>query len=271
MSLPKDFNEIENLTDIVRLEHNKKVKLWFKKQDDDDVSTPKARLKHSCLIKDDDSIPTAIMRLWLFEFTVGHTQSLQPVLMLAPDRDKVVSMRYKPQIQLFFEENSSASTYDPEYKPVTGEISFRLMDETSETITRAKAEKLALTIKNIFGKPLFIWEKGWFYSTYYDLEKGYRLKVLAKSKIEGQRVIKEILQIQSHTFDKNFYKFNDHEKSFPSVPPTKKIYGKNRKLDRIRPRADVKFKNAKLLLDGLKNPINLVDASGFLRNPIERI
>lgn len=270
MPLPEDFNEVENLTDIVRLEHNKKVRAWFKNQDDRDVSTPKARLKHSCLIKDDDSIPVVSMRLWLFEVTVGQLQAAQPNVILAPDTQRVNATKYIPQVQLFFKESQTASTYDPDFRPVAGEISFRLMDETNESISRAKAEQLATKIKSLFTNPLFTWQKGWYYSSYTDVKKGYRLKILSKDETESKRIINKVLDIQNHTFDVNKYAFISHDRTFTNTPPTERIYGQQRKLARERPRVDIKFQHAKLMIFGLANPINLVDASGYLRSVIQR-
>lgn len=271
MPLPADFNEVENLQDIVRREHNKAVKAWFKNQSDNDVSTPKARLKHSCLIKDDDSIPVTQLRLWLFEVTVGRMQAIQAPVISTIELDEFTEIKYRPQVQLFFQESQTASTYDPDYYPVEGQISFRLMDETSATMTRAKAETLARNIKKEFATPLFSWDKGWFYCSYRDSERGYLLKFLVKSKAEGERVVKQVLKIQSHTFNDNFFQFVDHDRTYPAVPGTATIYGRTRKKSMARPRAEVRFKHAKLLIHGLNNAINLVDVGGRLRSVIERV
>ena len=271
MPLPADFNEVENLTDIIRREHNKTVKAYFKNQADDDVSTPKARLKHSCLIKDDDPIPVMSMRLWLFEVTVGNLQAIQAPVFSAISLDETSEIKFKPQVQLFFKESQTASSYDPDYYPVEGEISFRLMDESSASMTRTKAETLARNIKQEFATPLFTWDKGWYYCSYRDKEKGYLLKLLVKSKTEGQRVVKQVLKIQNHTFDDNFFQFTEHDRTYPAVPSTTTIYGRTRKKRRERPRAEVRFKHAKLIIHGLSNAINLVDAGGRLRSEIERV
>lgn len=269
--LPADFNEIENLQDIVRREHNKSVRQWFKNQADDDVSTPKARLKHSCLIKDGDSLLVALQRQWLFEITVGRTQALQAPVYSTVELEETSNVKYKPQIQLFFQESQTASTYDPDYYPVKGEISFRLMEESSSSMSRTKAEVLARKIKQEFATPLFIWEKGWYFCSYRDSERGYKLKVLVKSKAEGERVIRNVLKIQSHTFDNSYFQFVEHERTYSPTPSTDLIYGRSRKLKRVRPRADVRFRHAKLLIYGLNNAINLVDAGGRLRSVIERV
>lgn len=271
MSFPSNFDEWENLQDLVRKDHNKAVRNYFKNQPDNNISTPKARLKHTCLIKDKDTAIMTLMRMWLFEITVGRAQSIQAPVYSTIELDELAGVKFKPQVQLFFQESQTASTYDPEYYPIKGEISFRLMDETSASMTRKKAESLALNIKKKFANPLFVWEKGWYYCSYRDLERGYQLKLLVKNKAEGEKVVKRVLEIQGHTFDADFFQFSEHERTYSPVPSTSEIYGKTRKNKRVRPRADVKFRHAKLLIYGLNNAINLVDAGGRLRSVIIRV
>ncbi|MFM6722922.1 MAG: hypothetical protein ACKPJF_00415 [Dolichospermum sp.] len=75
MPLPQGFNEWEHLQDQIRFHHNKLVDSYFKNQGNEDISTPKASLKHACKIKDSDSAAMTQIRLWLFEVTAGHSQS----------------------------------------------------------------------------------------------------------------------------------------------------------------------------------------------------
>lgn len=271
MALPQGFSEWENLQDLVRKEYNKIVRAYFKNQADDDISTPKARLKHTCLIKDEDTAAMTMMRMWLFEITVGHAQALQAPIYAIPKLERDSEITYKPQIQLFFKESETSSTYDPEYAPVTGEINFRLADETSATMTRAKAEALAKKIKQEFATPLFVWEKGWYYSTYINTSEGYHLQILAKSKTEAERIIRQVLKIQGHTFSQDYFQFRDHERTYPAVPGTHRVYGKTIKKPRTRPKANVRFRHAKLVLWGRQNAVNLVDAGGRLPSVIERV
>ncbi|WP_017314925.1 hypothetical protein [Mastigocladopsis repens] len=185
MPLPEGFSEWENLQDLVRIEHNKAVRAYFKNQADDDISTPKARLKHSCLIKDDDTVAMTQLRMWLFEVTVGHTQSLQTPTYGIPVQELQRETQFKPQVRLYFQEKLDPTLTDSKYNRVRAEITFRLMNETSETIGRPKAESLAREIKNLFANPVFTWDKGWYKATYLDLEHGYDLRLLVKSKTEG--------------------------------------------------------------------------------------
>lgn len=112
------------------------------------------------------------------------------------------------------------------------------MDETSETISRTKAEQLAKAIKQEIATPVLLWEKGWFKSTYLDTERGDDLRLLVKSKIEGERIVKKLGKIPNHTFNSDYFQFVDHNRSYPINPGTHRVYGRTVKKFRTRPRAD---------------------------------
>lgn len=272
MPLPQGFSEWENLQDLVRLEHNKAVRAYFKNQADDDISTPKARLKHSCLIKDDDTVAMTQMRMWLFEITVGRAASLQTPVYGIPVQELQSNKTFKPQVKLHFVESFDEENQVNGISPLEGEITFRLMDKTSETITRNDAEQLARRIKQIFATPLFLWEKGWFKATYTDDQRGYKMQLLVKSKAEGERVIRNVLEVQSHSFDRDCFQFIEHDRTYAINPGTHRVYGRTVKKFIKRRRANVKFRYAQLLIWGQPNPVNLVATSiSRLRSVIERV
>lgn len=272
MPLPQGFNEFNYLKDLVKKEHNKAVRAWFNNQKDDDLSTPKSGLKHACLIKDNDSGLIIQMRLWLFEFTVGHAQAIQTPVYGVPVQELQSNVKFKPQIKLFFKEDYDKESHDVQkLSRLEGEITFRLVNESSSTISRTEAERFAREIKNAFAKPVFTWEKGWFKCTYLDIEKGYDLRLLVKSKTEGERVVKQVLGIQNHAFERENFQFVDHDKSYPINPGTHRVYGKMLKKPTQRRRADVKFRYAQLLIWGQPNPVNLVSVGGRFKQVIERV
>lgn len=272
MALPEGFDEWEHLQDMVRRDHNKAVKAYFKNQPDDDISKPKAALKQACVIKDGDTATMTMMRLWLFEITVGHAQSLQAPIYGIPVQELQRNVKYKPQVKLFFREKLDKNTDNSRNTLATGEITFRLMDESSESINRTKVEKLATNIKREFGTPIFTWEKGWYKATYLDSVHGYDLRLLVKSKAEAIRIIKQVLQIQTHVFNNDYFQYVEHDRSYSLNPGTHKVYGSTVKKIIQRPRVDVRFKYAQLLIHGRINSINLVATSdSALRSVIERI
>src|ERR687885_596971 len=105
MPLPEGFSEWEHLQSVIRQVHNKDVQQWFKNQPDDDISTPRASLKHACLLKDDDTVDMTILRMWLFEFQCLHTQSLQRPVYGMPVQEFQSDRKFKPQIKLYFFED----------------------------------------------------------------------------------------------------------------------------------------------------------------------
>ena len=270
MPLPADFNEFEHLQDLIRLEHNKDVRKYFKNQADDDISTPKASLKHACLVKDEDTAIMTQMRQWLFEVTLGHAQSLQAPVYGVPVADFQRDVSFKPQVKLYFRERYTNLT--DRTAPGRGEICFRLMNESAQTYTRAKAEGMARDIKREFATPIFVWEKGIHYYYYKDFDRGYDLRLLVKSKTEGERVARNVLQIQGHPFDSTNVDFMDTDKLYPSNPGTQLVYGRQVKKPVKRPVVDVRFRHAQLFLNGRQTVINLVSTpESALRSVIERV
>lgn len=272
MPLPANFNEFEHLQDLIRKEHNKAVRNYFKNQEDEDISTPKSGLKHACVIKDEDSASMTLMRLWLFEITVGHAQSIQRPVYGIPVTEVQSNWKFKPQVMLKFVESYDEETHGKGEPRAEGEISFRLMNQTSESITRQDVERLALKIRQELARPAFVWSKGWFKSTYQDFERGYDFRLLVKSKTEAELVIKKVLSIQDHTFNRDYFQFVEHDRTYPANPGTHRVYGQTRKKYNKRPRVDVSFRYAQLTIQGLPNAINLVAMPGTrLRSVIEQV
>ncbi|NJN13888.1 MAG: hypothetical protein HC815_40875 [Richelia sp. RM1_1_1] len=183
--------------------------------------------------------------------------------------------------RLVFSQFSTLSTEEPEKSgadmvdrnyPATGEITFRLMDETSATISRTKAEVLAKAIKREFTSPTFIWEKGWYKYTYKDVERGYDFRLLVKSKTEGVAIVRKVLEVQGHPFSDDNQQYIDHDRTYSLNPGTHRVYGSTAKKPIQRPRVDVRFRYAQLLVHGRVNAINLVAMSDVgLKSVIERI
>lgn len=273
MPLPEGFNEFEHLQDLIRREHNKFVQIYFKNEPDDDISTPKSSLKHACLIKDEDTASMTQMRQWLFEVTCGHAQALQRPVYGIPWFEVQSERTFKPQVKLYFLEPYNFEIHNSESIPqLEGEITFRLMHESSETISRTDAERLARQIKSVFATPPFVWHKGHFKCTYFDTARGYELKLLVPSKTEGERIIKAVLEIQEHPFDRDFLQFIDNDRIYSTNPGTHRVYGRTVKKFVKRRAAPVKFSFAQLLVWGKQNLVNLVATSGSrLRSVIERV
>ena len=270
MVLPANFGEWEHLKDQVRLQHNKNVQNFFKNTKNDTVGTPKESLKHACLMKDSDTADMVLLRKLLFEFDAGHAQSLQAPIYGIPVDVHQSNTAFKPQVHIHFQEKYPYIA--DRLRPCRGQISFVLMDETSENYSRAKAEKLAAAIKREIATPVLIWEKGKFYYYYRDKDRGYDLRLLVKSKTEGERITKAVLGIQSHPFNDDFSDYVSNERTYSNTPGTHRIYGQTQPKPIKRPTVDVRFRYAQLLLHGRRKAINLVSTPGVaLKEVIERV
>ncbi|MFM6268474.1 MAG: hypothetical protein ACKPFA_18545 [Dolichospermum sp.] len=270
MPLPSNFNEWEHLQDQIRFHHNKLVDLYFKNQANDDVSTPKASLKHACKIKDSDSAAMTQIRLWLFEVTAGHSQSLHPPIYGIPVEHVQGEMTFRPQVNLHFEEKFPYIAN--RIRPCEGQISFRIMTEDAKSWTRAKAEALAKDIKAEFGTPLFTWNKGKYVYHYKDAVNGYHLRLYVTSKTEGERIARAVLRIRNHAFNDDYSDYVENTRAYPNNPGNHIIYGKSVPKPIARPTVDVEFKYAQMLLHGRAKCLNLVSVRGTkLREVIEFI
>jgi hypothetical protein len=272
MPLPNNFNEWEFLQDTVRRWHNKAVAQWFKNQAVDDISTPKAALRHACTMKDGDTATMTMMRLWLFEVTAGHAQSLQTPIYGIPIAEHQRDIKYKPQVKLYFQERLTVSSPGDRTRGARQEITFRLMNESSETISRADAERLATAIKRELTRPLLIIEKGKYKATYFDNKLGYDFRLLVESEAEGIRVIKKILEIQGHPYNDDYFQFVKNNRTYSMTPGTHRVYGQTINKPVLRPTVPVRFRYAQLLIYGRTAHINLVAMSDVkLKSVIERV
>ncbi|MTJ56023.1 hypothetical protein FJR38_26920 [Anabaena sp. UHCC 0253] len=270
MALPQGFNEWKLLRDMILKEHNKLVASYFKNQAVDSVGTTKEKLRHSCTIKNNDTVDMVKLRLWLFEVTVGHAQSLQAPIYGTPVDVYQSNVEFKPQVHLHFQERFPYIA--DRLRPVRGLISFVLPNETGATYSRSKAEALALDIKREFGNPIFVWEKGKYYYYYRDKNRGYDLRLLVKNKFEGERITKAVLGINGHPFSDDFSDYMENTRSYPNNTGTQIIYGQSQPKPIKRPTADVRFRYAQLLLHGRAKVINLVSTPGVaLKQVIQRL
>lgn len=262
MTLPPNFSEWEHLQNQVRLLHNERVRKYFSDiSADDDISSPRGSLKQACLLKDKDSAILTCVRMMFFEFTIGNARWIQAPLYGMPvsQFQEEFEVNYRPLVRLYFSQDANAVPDD--LPPIRQEISFRLMDETSDTISINKAKSLASRIRSQFWN--YNISKGKIKVRYTDTQKGYRLAINAISQTEGIKVIKDVLAIQGHILEDKFLTVNDKVNLAPdNTPGTKTILGKPRKGRRWRPTAIVNFRFSNMSVFGVDKDLILVDKSG---------
>lgn len=235
---------------------NAEVYRHFKTYDD----TPgRITLRDSLLVGAKDSRSTAMFKIQYFRDQVQKVHAKPSVIgVRKEDFDDKVPFKYKPIVTLYFQQDRSAVADN--YAPVTAEISFRLMNETSESLSKANLETLARKIKNelALGQG-FTFNKGKINANYIDSEYGYRLQLYVINKTEGEMVVKKILGLQDHTYQDDKFTLGSPERNSLNNPGNIVIVGETHKKPRWRPTATVRFQWAYISIHSKPDPIYLVD------------
>lgn len=274
MALPDNFSPFEHLQNVFRMVYNRQVRQEFNDVGGDDwepeINTARGSLRTACTMTDNDNLGMMFMRVWLFYVILRKASDFHPGIYGIPIPSYQEARRFQPQIQLYFQEDHT--DVEPGYAPITAEISFRLMNETNETITEPEAKILANKIDTLFASGSgYTWKKGKVQCTYTDREKGYALRLLCWNKAEGKKVIEQVLDIQNDTPDWKKMNVSENEEAinaFPTVPPNDVIFGKRRRKPRKRPSATVRFQYALLHVRGMPHPVVLVDRSRIFREQL---
>lgn len=277
MAIPAEFSETEHLQNLIRLYVNKMIREDFRDLGGDawepDVTTKRGAMRYAMTHKDSDPIPHTLLRLFLYYFVYSKARDLQAPIYGIPSIDFQEYTKFHPQVHLFFHED--IDDVEEGYQPIKGKIAFRLMDESSDSMTRTKAEILANRIKtNFAANNGFRWHKGWHMAQYKDPKKGYHLQLYVFDRGEAKRVIEQVLDIQGHSPDWGLFQFNERDNpasQFPTIPGTERIYGKIRRKPRRRPRAYVRFRSAELHLHGLPKAIILLDRTNRNRQAVVKV
>jgi hypothetical protein len=267
MTLPDNFSHWEHLQDMLRREHNKTVRAYFKDLGGvdwaPDISSSRGAIRVACTMDDNDTADMTMLRMYLFHQVLGYGRKQLANVYGLPKFEKNEGVEYKPKIVLVFEQDSSAVPEN--LSKLTAEISFRMMDHTSEDLTPSILTPIAAKISNVFtdaGRGI-TYDKGKIICYYKDKIHGYELRIYALNKPEGIEVIKKVLSIRNHTYNDDFLSISDSEKNSINNPTgTQKIYGKNRKKPTWRRTGKVRFRYAYADLWGMTSFIHLVDTRG---------
>jgi hypothetical protein len=174
----------------------------------------------------------------------------------------------KPKVTLFFLQDTdfqegTTSNIPRGRRRVEGVIRFRLMNESTQTFSKANGTTLGNRIKEVFGaNGGFVWSKGKTLYSYNDWENGYQFQLLCRTKSEAKRIIATVLSLQNYTPDwkRLFEDQNDQEATtYPENPGTQIVMGETVPIPHSRPNVNVRFQYAYVSLDGVKEPINLYD------------
>lgn len=271
----------EHLQDVWSKVHNRRVRehfrdlisdpdndeAWENLVGDINISIPRQSLWLACNISDQDTADMTILRTLLFWVVLGQAQALHPPLYTMPIDRYQQEVKFAPQVTLFFKED--LDEVEEGYSPLDAEISFRLMNETSQSLTQADATLLANKIKLEFnGGGGYRWHKGRTKLSYRDKERGYQFSVNAFNETDGKNLINKVLDLQGHTLNSDLLSVSQLDSAPPTVPPMEFVYGKSRRSSRRRPVGWVRFQYADLHIHGIPNAITLIDRTGRRKNPL---
>lgn len=184
-----------------------------------------------------------------------------------PNDSNSVRRKGKPKVNLFFMEDTNfnklaaLNNRQEGRRRLEGLISFRLMDESTQTFTKGNATLLATKIKEIFGTGGgYVWNKGRTMYSYTDWELGYQFQLLCRTETEAKRIVTSVLGIQAHT--PNFKNFNEVKNDqeairYPTNPGKQIVMGESVDIPKERPVVDVRFQYSYVDLAGVKSPVNL--------------
>ncbi len=268
--MPAPKNTWSHLISVLTQVHNRVVKEDFRDVGDDDwetdISTPRSSLRTACTIRANDSAPIVMLRLLLYYLILRKAQDMQIPYYGMPVAETQATFKFKPQVCLYFQQ--SALDYPSNGNPVTGIISFRLMDQTSNSLTQSKMTQIANLVKTHFGGSTpFVWKKGRVMVTYNNWEEGIAWQILSLNPTEGERVIKQLLKVQGSTFDDKYMNVNENAsplERYPTNPGNQSILGKSTKKPRQRPIGNVVFRYATLSIHGKSRPEHLYDTTNRL-------
>ena len=263
MPEPNNFTPTEQFQDVNKKIANKIIREYFKDvtnlEQDLDLTTARQALLKSCLHKEDDSLLLTVARNQLFAQYTTYARDQFPVVAGSLLDEVDANITYKPKITLVFKED--ADDVEVGYKPVEMETSWRLIDETSNTITKAKLTTIANKIKAQFGAGNgYVFKKGRKFVYYVNHSEGYQFYISAKDLTAGKDLIREILSINGHTLDSKKLKISEVDseaEAFPYNPGTHNILGKRQPKPRRRPITNVRFRYAYATVAGWGKPICL--------------
>jgi hypothetical protein len=262
MSIPPEFNETEHFQSVVRRYLNKEIREAFQDLGGDDwqpeVGTTRGSMRHALTHKDNDTLQMTMGRMFLYYFTYGGAKALQaPTVIDMTDR-LYEDFVYRPEVKLFFYKKVYLG--DKKYDQFVGEISYKLINETSATITPTENRRRAERIKNLFATPSrFVWHKGKLKFTYLDIPNGYDLRILASNETEARRIIEQVLDIENKTPNWDKLSTNTPERQSTTTTQKRRIYGEERNVPRWRPTAEVPFLRATMKIHGIPTPVPLVE------------
>lgn len=243
--------DVEFFQSFCRKYINKSVKNHFQDVDGDDdgslsVNVPRQVIKRVCLHKDTDPIMLTVGRLlvWWVEAKGLFDEYIYGI----PTTTFHESVRFKPQIKLFWREDTQDAKNNNRY-PLRAEYTVRYRGDFQ---SRANLEQLSNKINLIFNSPKpHVFTKGRNKYSYRDKIKGYELIITANSDSEAEEVINKLLSIQNDApLDKEFLTKSTSDKNW-NQKETVRVAGETFTKPKRRQVGKVHFTHAEFAVHGM--------------------
>lgn len=251
-------NDIELFQSFCRKFFNRTVNEHFKDVVNDDPDTlsrgvPRQLIKRICLHKDNDPIVLTVGRLLIW--WVEARGLLDEFIYGIPSTTFHETVRFQPQIKLFWREATKEAALDNRY-PARAVYTVRFKGGVS-----SKTDIVALRNKvgRIFGGSTpHSFTKGREKYSYRDKEKGYEFIITALNKQEAKSVINALLEIQGdNPLEEALLTTSTTDRNWNAVE-TIRVNGQAYKKPKQRPIAKVHFTHAELAVHGMARDITLV-------------
>jgi len=197
MPLPTNFSSTEHLQDTTIKVVNHRVKSHFKDVGPEDwephLDTDRARLRVACTHTEKDTIHETITRLLLFNVEVGAAFNDLAHVYGMPTQDVHISFTFRPEVLFIFQEKAELAKKNKRV-PLTFEYRFRLINETTSSMTQAKINQLETKIQQQFPKN-YLFKSGRYKFSYYNKEAGYQSLIQAYSVAEAKDLINRLHNI----------------------------------------------------------------------------
>ena len=183
----------------------------------------------------------------------------------------LISNKGKPQVILNFYEQEE--DVEEGYDPLEGHLSFRInasedWSNEKDNLSVADIEKIAKRIKEEFVLPTpYKWHKGKDTVSYNNKKDGVATWGYFYNKSEGQQIFEKLCKVAEVTYEPWKLRYTEVEQAnvaYPTIPPTRNVFGQQSKGIRKRGVGYVVFENAYLYLSSFKRPILLVSKNGSI-------
>jgi|GEM_PF-3491332 len=234
------------------------------------VSTENSRAmaRQVCLHTPTDSALVSLLRLLIYELEVNP----QVYDQIVQHEAAVTDRSNKPEIRLYFKE--LLSEVEPGYDQLACQTSFRLMNETQQSLTKTVQLSYAQKIQTQFARPTVYTRKaGQTMYSYADWDIGVQFQLLLRSDTDAEDLVTRLLAIQGETIDLALLNVSQNKNptvAYPTIPPTTTIAGKTYKQKRVRPTWIGNYQYATLRIPGLSSVIVLHDSTGAKKNALLR-